>query len=131
MHLRAWRNARFAEEQQYVESGLPFDFTAYTDGDALLEVRQYGAQAGDAVISIGKVTSEAEGVRFLEPGAGILKLRIDQATLAAAWDDLGGGPETGDPIALVYDLRLTGPDDAEELWLQGNFTLYPGVSIDG
>lgn len=127
--LTAWRNARFVAEWHFTESDQAFDFTSYSD--ARLEVRQYGAQAGDAAISLGKVTSNIEGVRFLEPSQGVLRVQIDQATLEAAYDDLIGNNEAGSSLTLVYDLILTGPDNADEPWIEGAFTLKPGVTIDG
>ena len=127
--LTAWRNARFAEERHFTESDQPLDFTSYSD--ARLEVRQFGAQAGAAAISLDKVVTNIEGVRFLEPAHGVLRIQIDQATLEAAYDALFGTNEAGSALKLVYDLVLTGPDGADEIWMQGDFTLNPGVSIDG
>lgn len=130
MPLTARRNASFAEEWQFtVDGDLPFDFTAYTA--ALLEVRQYGAQPGDSLIHLVKVTSNIEGVRFLEPSQGIVRVQINQPTLETVYDGLIGESEPGSDLLFEYDLILTGPDTALEPWLAGTFTLKPGVSIDG
>lgn len=126
--LKAWRNARFAEEWVFTESGDSFDFTGYTGA---LEVRLYGAQAGSAKILLPNVTSEMQGVWIVNPSLGIIRVRIDQDELQSAYETLLGANEAGTPVPLVYDLRLTAPDGNEEIWLEGPFIINPGVTIGG
>lgn len=126
--LTALRNARFVEEWNFAgDDGLPFDFTGYTAGE--MHVRLYGAQAGLPQIDLDNVTSDVEGVWIREPSDGIVRVRIDQTTLATAYAALLGDNELGSAVSLVYDLRLTGPDGAEEVWLEGAFIIEPGVTI--
>lgn len=125
--LEAWRNARFGEEYYFTDdAGASVDFTAYT---AKLQVRQYGAQAGAAIIDLANVGTDVEGVRILEPALGIIRVRIDEATLTAAYAALIGGNEAGSAIALVYDLIVTPPGAGDQPWMQGSFTINPGVTI--
>ena len=129
--LVARRNARFEEEWAFAEDdGTPIDLTGYT-GE--MQARLYGAQPGDPKIELGNVTSDVEGVWIREPSAGVVAVRIDQATLAAIFDALIGASlipdhEAGNAIPLVYDLRLTAPSGAEEVWMEGSFTIQPGVT---
>lgn len=125
--LTAWRNARFAEEWYFADDdGLPPPLTGYTGA---LQVRQYGAQSGDPVISLTNQTTDVEGVRILEPTGGVVRIVIDQETLEAAYDDLFGENEAGTAIVLAYDLVLTAPDGGKDVWSQGSFTINPGVTI--
>lgn len=131
--LRAWRNRAFVEVYGLLgEDDAPFDLTAAT---LRMEVRQYGAQPGDALVSLAEVTSDIEGIRIIDPAddstdptRGIVRIIIDQATL----DGLPGGPAQGtepnQPDIFVYDLVIDRPIPAEPLAMAGAFTLYPGVT---
>ena len=128
--LTAWRNARFAEEYRFAgptsDGQAPIDFTGWT-GE--LEVRLYGAQPGDAIISLSNVASDIEGVWIIEPSAGAIQVSIERETLADAFTALGGPAEAGSNITLVYDLILTTPTGDPEIWMQGAFIFNPGVTI--
>ncbi|HEY1605631.1 MAG TPA: hypothetical protein VGF77_08520 [Allosphingosinicella sp.] len=121
--LTAWRNVPFQEEYAFTDdAGLAVDFTGYS---AALEVRQYGGQPGAAQIALMLVSDGAsEGVWFTgEPGA--VRVTIFEASLAS----LPAPPEAGGEVALVYDLVLTDPTGFQAVWMQGAFTLDPGVTV--
>ncbi|WP_342248599.1 hypothetical protein [Sphingomonas sp. OTU376] len=125
--LEARGSAALAFELPFEVAGEPFDFTSYTG--AVLEVRQYGAEAGDAIIRLNKVTSNVEGIRFIDPAEGILRFQFNRETLRDAYLSMIGANPAGSNLAFVYDLILTGPDGLREPWMEGTFTLKPGVSI--
>lgn len=120
------RNARLAEEWQFTHDGAPVDLTGCT---ARLQLRLYGAQPGGAVVTLPSVTDPVEGVWVREPAAGIICLIADPATLRAAYERLAGGVEPGRAVRLAYDLLVTLPGGADEVWVEGVFTLNPGVTL--
>ena len=124
--LVAYRNGTFDEEWTFTDDDLaePVDFTGWSGA---LHVRLYGA-ADSTVIALANVTSDIEGVWIREPSEGIVRVLIDRDTLTAAYDAMIGENEAGSSIAFVYDLRLTTPTGAEEIWMEGSFTIKPGVT---
>lgn len=124
--LTARRNARFDQEWEFTDNDDPFDLTGWTGA---MQLRLYGAQPGSAKVDLGNVTSDAEGVWIREPTFGIVRVRIDQATLQSAYELLIGANEAGSAARLEYDLRMTTPTGAEEVWMAGEFILEAGVTI--
>lgn len=124
--LRVWRNARHIEEFTFTVDGSPYDLTGWSGA---LQVRLYGAAAGPALLSLSNVTTDVEGVWIVEPTEGIVRVRIDEATLTALWTTLGGPAEAGDSITLVYDLVMTPPAGGDEVWAEGKFIIEPGVTV--
>jgi hypothetical protein len=123
--ITAWRNARYIEEFPFTVDGVAFDFTSWSGA---MQVRLYGAAAGDPLITLTSQATDAEGVWIIEPSQGIVRVRIDEETLTALWTSLGGPTEAGDPIVLSYDLVLTPPGGGDEVWAYGTFTIQPGVT---
>jgi len=129
LNLEAWRNVPFAESfiltdgdpAAVDEDGNPIDLTGYSGA---LQVRLYGLAAGDALISLATVTSDIQGVRFIEPTAGRINIRIDESTLAA----LPAPGKAGGKLVLAYDLVLTDADSLQEVYATGTFTVHPGVT---
>lgn len=124
--ITAWRNARYVEEFTFSDDGVAIDLTGYAAG---MQVRLYGGTPGSALIDLPNVASDIEGAWIIEPAEGIVAVRIEAATLQGVWDSLGGPEQGGDPIVLVYDLVLTAPDGAAEVWAEGPFTIKPGVTL--
>lgn len=129
--LTTWRNGRFVEELPFtgpIFGGVeaPVDFTGW---QARMQIRLYGAAAGDPIITLLNVTSDVQGVWIIEPSQGIIRVRVDQETLAAAWAAVGGSVEPGEPIKLKYDLLLTPPTGGGEPWAEGDFIITPGVTM--
>ena len=123
--IRVWRNARYAEEFHFEIDGAPYNLSGWTGA---MQVRLYGAQPGDALISLASVTSNIEGVRVVEPTQGIVRVQINEATLTTLWTTLGGPAEPGDAITLKYDLVMT-QAGADEVWIEGDFIIEPGVTV--
>lgn len=124
--ITVWRNARYIEEFPFEIDGEPYDLTSWS---AALQVRLYGAAGGSALISLANVTSDTQGVWIIEPSEGIVRVRVDEATLSTLWTTLGGPAEAGDPITLAYDLVMTPPAGGDEVWMQGDFIIQPGVTV--
>lgn len=129
--LRVWRNARYVEEFPFTapsggDEDAPFDLTGWS---AKFQVRLYGAAAGDPILSLTNQTTDVQGVWIIEPSQGIIRIRIDEASIASAWSAIGGGTEAGDAAELKYDLVLTPPAGGDEVWMQGDFIIEPGVTV--
>lgn len=124
--ITVWRNARYAEEFPFTLDGAAYDLTSWT---AKLQVRLYGATAGGALLDLANVTTDVEGVWIIEPAEGLVRVRIEEATLVALWTSLGGNSEPNAPITLSYDLVLTTPDGDDEVWTYGDFIIMPGVTL--
>jgi len=129
LNLEAWRNVPFAESfiltdgdpAAVDEDGNPIDLTGYAGA---LQVRLYGLAAGDPLISLTTVTSDVQGLRFIEPTAGRINILIDESTLAA----LPESGKRGFPVVYAYDLVLTDADSLQEVYATGTFTVHPGVT---
>lgn len=124
--IRAWRNARYVEEFPFTIDDEPYVLTGWSGA---MQVRLYGAADGAALINLANVTSDTQGVWIIEPAEGIVRVRIDEATLTALWTTLGGPAEAGEAITLTYDLVMTPPAGGDEVWMQGPFTIEPGVTV--
>lgn len=126
--LTAYRNRVYAETITLTgEEGVD-DWTDYT---ARMEVRHYGAQPGDALVSLDTVET-GEGLVLTVGPDHIITIapRIERATLAAlpigtSADDVTGG----DDAIFYHDLLLIAPDGDAEALRQGAFNLKPGVTI--
>lgn len=130
LDLRVRRNSDYAETwvvadaQGYDADGnaiSPQDLTGWT---AVLQVRLYGMAGGAALISLGVVTTPVDGIRFIEPSAGQLEIRITDATL----EPLPVSGKAGQPVTFKYDLLLTDPTGFEQTYAEGDFIVYPGVA---
>ncbi|HEY1605629.1 MAG TPA: hypothetical protein VGF77_08510 [Allosphingosinicella sp.] len=122
--ITAYRNAPFAEAFQVVDDdGSAMDFTGYAGA---MQVRLYGGQAGSAQISLSTVTDSSQGIRF---DADSLFIQVDEATLATVYDGLVGSNERPWTAELVYDLVLTPPGSLQEIWIEGDFLIAPGVTV--
>lgn len=117
--LRGRRNAPFSEVLTYTDDvGEPFDFSGAT---ATMQVRQYGAQAGAALIDLAETSLElTEGVLV---GEGILSIYIDEVSLK-----LLPTAAPGADVTFVYDLKVTLSGSPAEIWAQGPFIVSPGVT---
>ncbi len=108
------------------EDDGPLDLSAAT---LKMQVRLYGAQPGAALVSLVEVTDDSEGIRVVDAAGGIIRISIDQDTLA----DMPGGPTAGSepnqPDTFVYDLVITWAAPIEPVAMAGTFTLYPGVTL--
>lgn len=117
--LVARRNAPFARDWPFVdEAGDPLDLTGAT---ARMQVRLYGAQPGSSLINLVPVVDDlTEG---LTVSTGLIGCYIEELSLAFLPE--GGA---GDAVNFVWDLVVTLPGQPAEVWLQGPFTVKPGVT---
>lgn len=131
--LTGWRNAPFPRSEEiqlaYDDAGdLPVNLTGKTFA---LDARAVPGE-GPALISLNTAPDdEANGVRLVNAGLGILRLQIDQATMQAAWDAAlaAGLMKAGEAARLFYDLLVISPDGFVEAVLEGRFIILPGVTL--
>ena len=124
--VRARRNAYYGEEYQFRDADGPRPLHGFS---ASAELRLYGAQPGAALARLGPVVANVEGVWISDPANGFVQMRIEQATLRAVYDALAPGLEPGAPVLLAWDLLMTGPGGERDVWLEGVFTIEPGVTV--
>ena len=80
--LTAARNLDLREEYGLLdEDDGPLDLTSCT---LKMEVRQYGAQPGLALISLSEVTDDSQGIRVLDAAAGAV-IVVPTALNCAKW----------------------------------------------
>ena len=118
-HLVARRNAPLAFEWPAFtdEAGAPVDFTGAT---LAMQVRQYGAQAGEPLVDLGAPSVSDEGV---SASGGVLSVYLDQAPL-----NVLPRKGNGQNDVFRYDLLVTLSGGVAEVWAQGDFTVKPGVT---
>jgi len=118
--LIARRNTPFAEVWPFTDrdTAEPVDFTGAT---VSMQVRLYGAQAGDPLIDLAEVV--AEQTEGLLTGTGEIAAWIGQTTLLAL-------PRGADGAAVVfrYDLKVQLAGELAEVWTYGTLTVKPGVT---
>lgn len=120
LNLPLYRNADYLEEFFFQESGVPLDFTGYS---GRMEVRRYGAEPGNALITSANTTAFAAGVNCSIGGGGV-RVWIPWQAIR----DLPDGPTRGEPAPFVYDLLLTSPAGIKEVFLTGEANAFPGVT---
>lgn len=114
------RNTPYNEEYQFAApDGSLVDFTGYT---AAVQIRIYGGQPGPALLSLGTVVDDSEGLRLLD--INTWRIRIDEASLA----DLPGADEAGDAVRFEWDWVFTDQAGVESAWMEGAAVLKPGVT---
>lgn len=127
MDLRAWRNADYIEEFTLAEdfsAGIPINPIDLTGWSAELQVRLYGLASGDPLIDLQTVTTEVEGIRFMEPAQGVIRVWIDWDTLEALPD----GGKKGFDRTFSYDLILIDPAGIRSVYATGSLIVPPGVT---
>lgn len=118
LDLLARRNIPFAREWTFTDEGEPQDFTGAT---VTLQVRQYGAQPGLALIDLVEVGADrTEGLRVSD---GLISAWIDRTTLRFL---PSGRP--GADVVFAYDLIVALPGSVPEVWAYGTLTVTPGVT---
>lgn len=132
--LRGRRNAYFGEEWQFTvadpDTGIeaPVDLSGFA---AFLQLRLYGAQPGSAKLTLNNVGGNIEGVWIIDPTEGRIQVLASEDTLRGVYDDLSSDVEPGADIILAYDLVLRDDNGMDDVWVEGSFTLSPGVTVDG
>lgn len=119
--LVARRNAPLAYEWSFTDdAGDPVDFTGAT---VTMQVRQYGAQAGSALISLVEVAEATPPTEGLQAADGTISVAIDESTLLF----LPTGKE-GAVVVFEYDLVVELSGAVPEVWAYGSLTVKPGVT---
>ena len=128
LNLTAYRNVPFLEAIRFV--GLDF-----TGGTFALQVRDYVAAEGSALLTLGNATAGTQGLSVVvteEDGLDVstLTIQIDEATIDALrpWPANGQKAKSG-AVALRYDLIITATGLPKSRWLEGAFTIAEGVTV--
>ena len=126
--LRVWRNGDYVEEftvaERFEVDGTPVNRIDLTGYSAEMQVRQYGLAGGDPLLALETVTDDAEGLRFMEPAQGVLRVKIDTASLEA----LPSTGKAGVERRFSYDLVLIDPTGIRSVYATGAFIVPPGVT---
>ena len=121
LDLTARRNALLAYEWTFTDdAGDPADFTGAT---VTMQVRQYGAQAGTALINLVEVAETTPATEGLQAVDGVVSVYIDEASLY----HLPRGAD-GASIDFYYDLKVELSGVVAEVWAEGLITVKPGVT---
>lgn len=128
LDLRVWRNGDYVEEFTLAESfaadGTPQNPIDLTGWSALMQIRQYGLAGGDPLIALETVPGDAEGIRFLEPSAGVFRVTIATETL----ESLPNTGKAGAERTFAYDIVLIDPLEVRSVYAAGAFIVPPGVT---
>lgn len=128
VNLTVQRNGDYAETwivaESFDEAGEAVNPQDLTGWSATMQVRLYGLAGGSALISLATVETAIQGIRFIEPSAGQMEIRITDATLEA----LPAAGKAGADLLLSYDLVLSDPTEVESVYAAGVFTVKPGVT---
>ena len=104
-----------------------FDFTGAT---MAAEVRLRGDAPGSAIIALGNAASNAQGLSVSVATTGgiptsTVQIRINETTLEAVLLNAG---KAGADVVLAWDIHITGGGLPKTRWLEGAFTIRPGVT---
>lgn len=108
----------------------------YTAGDFKMDLRASPGATGDPIVGLTKQTAGTQGISAtynaayvygvgLTAPATIYLVQIDESTLEA----LSLADPSDEPLVLHYDLHVTPSGGAKYLQLQGEFRVFPGVTI--
>jgi len=123
-----------------VQRGTPFvyriDFPGYDLSTAGLaaQVRLYRDQPGAPLIDLSTAQPQAEGLSVvvtLSSGGlptSTLQIRINETTIEQLLPFPDNGLEPGDRVPLAWDLHLTISPIGKRRWVEGPFTISPGVT---
>lgn len=115
------RNADFIEEYSFSEDNVPVDLTGCS---ARMQLRLYGNAPGSPLIDLATVSTDVQGVKFVDRVNGLIQVKINQANLAG----LPARVSTDSRSSFAYDLRITWPDGVEDVFMEGAFVLKAGVT---
>lgn len=117
-------NADHVEEIPVTNNGEPVDLTGY-----LFQTRfKRNHSEAESLFELNTVAPELQGWHVIEPTLGVLRLRVNAATLNIAFNKVSTGFNNGGVVKIVHDLLVTHPDGLVELWAQGVATIRKGIS---
>lgn len=122
-----------------VQRGTPFvyriDFPGLdlTSAGLAAQVRLYRDQPGAPMISLINAQPLAEGLSVTTISeAGVptstLQIRINETTIEGLLPFPQNGLEPAEPVKLAWDLHLTISPVGKRRWIEGPFTISPGVT---
>ncbi len=123
-----------------VQRGTPFvyliDFPGFdlTDAGIAAQVRLYQDQPGAALLDLSRQQPLAQGlsVDVMTDGAGVVtstvQIRINETTIEQMLPFPDNGLEPGATVDLVWDMHITLSPVGKRRWLEGAFTISPGVT---
>jgi hypothetical protein len=123
-----------------VQRGTPFvyriDFPDYdlTTAGLAAQVRLYRDQPGAPLISLTSAQPLAQGlsVTVATDDDGVptstLQIRINETTIEELLPFPDNGLEPAEPVVLAWDLHLTISPVGKRRWIEGPFTISPGVT---
>ena len=122
-----------------VQRGTPFvyriDFPGLdlTSAGLAAQVRLYRDQPGAPMISLINAQPLAEGLSVMTISeAGVptstLQIRINETTIEGLLPFPQNGLEPAEPVKLAWDLHLTISPVGKRRWIEGPFTISPGVT---
>lgn len=116
-------NADYTEELAVTDGDESVDLTGY-----MLAMSVRPNVNADSVFDLATVTTDVEGLRLIEAANGIIGIRMSYETLSSAYDAVVTNATLGQPVRLVYDMRLTAPSGDEDVWFVGVLTIEKGVT---
>lgn len=119
-----WSNGDYTEEFTVKDGSTPVDLS---DHSFVIHVK-LSPSAPTPLFSLVTVGSEVEGIYPSELSAGKIQIRIDRETLLAAATDAYDAGVQGDVVALVYDMIVSTPSGANELWFYGFMYVNRGIT---
>lgn len=116
-------NADYTEELAVTDGDESVDLTGY-----MLAMSVRPNVNADSQFDLATVTTDVEGLRLIEAANGIIGIRMSYETLSSAYDAVVTNATLGQPVRLVYDMRLTAPSGDEDVWFVGVLTIEKGVT---
>lgn len=98
-----------------------------------LQVRLYRDAPGDALINLHNASAGSEGISVsfaTVDGLPVstITVQIDETTIEALLPFPTGGQAPDGVLELRYDLHITPSGGTKARWLEGKFTIAPGVT---
>lgn len=111
----------------YLIDFIGYNFVSASFG---MHVRLRPDAPGSALITLAGAASPAEGISATVVTTGgvptsTVEIRIAEATLEGVLLNAG---RAGEDVVLAYDLHITGGGLPKTRWVQGSFTIEPGVT---
>ncbi len=98
-----------------------------------MQIRLYPDQPGSPLISLVAAQPLAEGLSVsVTTDSGVptsaVQIRINETTLEGVLPFPANGLETGTSVDLAWDIHLTISPVGKRRWIEGKFTITPGVT---
>lgn len=118
--------------QRWTPFAYTIDFAGidFTGATMSMHVRLYADAPGEPIIALANASPSSQGLSVAVATAdgvptSTVQIRINEATLEAVLLNAG---LAGAPVKLAYDMHITGGGFEKTRWLEGDFTIRPGVT---